>query len=897
MSRDQSALVELTRIVARIVVPASLWPLVDEEIQDELSGLSERGWPRWRREVWGAAQYLSVAARMSVERIVPSSGRRRSDLAALGGDWRADLRQAARGLRSRPSTTLTVVTTVALAVGATTSVYSVVDGVLLHPLPYPDPDRLARLWQTKAEWTISPEAEFRSSANRLGPLAPSYYDWLGLELGFESLGAYVDAAYVLQEEDGAQAIRGQESTAGLFAALGVQPILGRGLQPADDVPGAAPVVVLGESFWRDHFAGRAAALGTDLVLGGTPHTVVGVMPAGFAAPRSGRSDGMLPEGPPLLWTPLSNEARRGWKNVSVIGRLRPGVALETASDRLSAAQDAMTSIYPLYQGAWAESLLDSVVGDTRSTLAFLLAAVGLVLVVATVNIANLLTASGLGRSRELAMRAALGAGSWRLARGALAESAFLAAMGGLGGILIAWLSLPVLRSQIPPTLPRHELIGLSPGVVLFGVVVTGVTALLMGALPAALAARAVPQTALHSSARTLTSGGSADAVRQGLVVAEVSAAFVLLIGASLLATSFQRLWSVERGFATAGVVGMRVAPDPRTYRTEEERDLFTRTLAARLEELPGVSASAVNNLPLAGARSGTTLYVERPGGQLDRADALLTVALESYHDVMSIAVVAGRRFEPTDASDAPLVAMVSEITARRVWPGQSVIGQRLRTSDDSAASLQVVGVAADVRHEGLGTGVAPTVYLPASQSQRETHEMVLRIRGDVGTVVESARELVAALSPLTPVRRVIILDTAIAESVAIPRFRTVLVMGLAALAGGLALLGVYGAVSFAVTQRTKEIGVRLALGARAGNVVLRVVARGVGMGLAGVALGLLVAWGLSDGLGAFLYGITPHDPRTYLSVAVTVLLVSAAAALLPAMRAATVDPVTVLRAE
>jgi putative ABC transport system permease protein len=895
--RRRGALVQLARMLARVAVPRSLWPVVDEELQDELSGWRERGWPRWRRDVWGAAQYLAVAARVGLDRLVPSFGRSGTDHAATDGDWSADFRQAVRGLRTRPATTLTVVTTVALAIGATTSVYSVVDGVLLRPLPYPEPDRLARVWQTKAEWRTSSKAEFRADANRLGPLAPSYYDWLGSDLGFESLGAWVDAAYVLQENDGAQALRGQEATSGLFEALGVQPILGRGLQPGDDVGEAAPVVVLGETFWRDHFGGRAAALGTDLILGGTPHTVVGVMPVGFAAPMSGRSDGMLPAGQPLLWTPLSDEARRGRKNVSVVGRLRPGIALETASDRLSAMQDAMTSVYPDYKGAWAESLLDSVVGDARSTLAFLLAAVGLVLVVAIVNIANILTVSALSRRRELALRAALGAGSRRLVRGTLVESALLATIGGACGILIAWLSLPVLLTQVPPTLPRHDLIGVSPGVVLFGIAVTGMTALLMGALPAVLAAGADPQKALRSSARTFTSGGPADAVRGGLVVAEVSAAFVLLVGASLLATSFQRLWSVERGFATEGVVGMRVAPDPLAYRTEEDRDLFTRTLAARLEELPGVSASAVNNLPLAGARSGTRLYVERSDGQVERADALLTVALESYLDVMGIPVVAGRRFAATDAPEAPLVAIVSETTASRFWPGRSAIGQRLRIADDSTASLEVVGVAADVRHEGLGAAIAPTVYLPASQSRRETHEIVLRVRGDVGAALQSARTRVTALSPTTPVRRVIILDTKIAESVAIPRFRTVLVVGLAALAAGLALLGVYGVVSFAVTQRTKEIGVRLALGARSASVVLQVVARGLAVGLAGIALGLLVAWGLSKGVGAFLYEITPTDPATYVGVAFGVLIVSAAAAFVPAIRAATVDPVAVLKAE
>jgi putative ABC transport system permease protein len=793
-------------------------------------------------------------------------------------------------------TTLTVVTTVALAVGATTSVYSVVHGVLLKPLPYPEPERLARIWQTKADWGDSPEAEFRSAANRLGPLAPSYYDWLGVDVGFESLGAYVDAGYVLQHPDGAQVLRGQEATSGLFETLGIEPILGRRLQVHDDVVDAARVAVLSESFWRGRYGGRPEALGTHLLLNGTPHTVIGVMPAGFGAPTSALWNTMLPPGDPMLWTPLTDEARRGWKNVSVVGRLRPGVALEVVSERLAAAQDRMTAVYKDYRGAWAEGLLDSIVGDVPSTLWFLLAAVGLVLLVATMNIASILTASGLTRRREMAVRVALGASSGRLVRGLLVESAAMAAVGGLAGLLVAWISFPLLLRLLPPNLPRHDVIGMSASVMVFGLAVTGLAAILMGTLPAVLAARADPQDAIRTSARTYTSGRAAATVRAGLVVAEVSLAFVLLVGAALLGNSYSRLWSVERGFATEGLVAMRLAPDPASDRSAEETDQLVRTLTARLEEVPGVRASAVNNLPLSGQRSANTLYIERPGAELEIVGrALITVVLESYLDVVGIPIIAGRTFERRDAADGPPVAIVSETLARRYWPGETVLGRRLRTFDDSTASLEVVGVAADVRHEGLDAAIAPTVYVPASQSQRETLELVLRVRGDIGDAVESARRAIASSSSTTPVTRVTILDEAIADSVAVPRFRTILVVGLAGLAAVLALLGVYGVVSFVVAQRTKEIGVRMALGAHPLDEIRRVVGGGFKLGLAGAALGLCMAWSAADAVGGFLFEITATDPPTYIGVVVAVLGLVCVAAYVPARRAAGVDPIEVLR--
>jgi len=889
--------VRIARRLARALATPPMWSVLDDDLQDELAERVESGWSSPRREFWGAWQYLCVGVRFLPERIsagLPPWGEVRS----VTQDWRLELRQAFRALRVRPMTTLSVVVTVALAVGATTSVYSVVDGVLLKPLPYPESDRLARVWQTEATWGDAQATEFRSAANRLTPLAPSYYDWLDVDVGFSALGAYVDAGFVLQTPAGATARRGQEASSGFFDALGVEPALGRRLQPEDDVEGATRVVVLGETLFRDTFGAEPGVLGDEMVLNGQAHVIIGVMPAGFEPPPSGSGGQTLGETEPVLWTPLTREARRGWKNVSVLGRLAPGVALEAASDRLAAAQAGMEAIYPDYRGAWAESLLDSVVGDVRSTLWFLLSTVALVLVVANVNIANVLTASGLSRRRELAVRAALGAGSRRLAGSLLLESAILAALGGLGGVLLGWLTLPVLLEFVPPSLPRQEVIGMSAGVLFFGIGVTAGTALLTGVLPALAAAKADPQDALRRSSGSVSGGPAAHRIRAGLVVTEVSLAVVLLVGAGLLGNSYLRLWTVDRGFATQGLAAMWVVPDPAAHGTREAADDFARALATSIEALPGIEATVANHLPLSGLRSGTEIYMERAVGPMELADnAILTVVLDNYFDVLGIPLVRGRSFNRADTEDAPRVAIVSQDMARRFWGEEGAIGQRLRTYDDSTTSIQIVGVASDVRHEGLAAAVAPTVYLPASQSDRDTNEVILRVQGGLGDALQSARVAVTALSPGTPVRRELVLERTISESVAIPRFRTALVLSLAVLAAALALLGVYGVVSHTVAQSRKEIGVRMALGAHASAEVNRVLMGGLRLGIAGVTLGIVMAWSLADVLDAFVFGIAATDPGTYLAVGLSVLLVCGLATWVPARRAATVQPVAVLKSE
>ncbi len=808
--------------------------------------------------------------------------------------WLIDLKQAVRAMRLRPGAALTVIATVALAVGATTAVYSVVHGVLLRPLPYPDAERLARVWQTRADWRDSSNAPLRALADRLPPSAPALRHWSEERTGFASLGGYVDASFVLQGQDGAEVLRGQEATAGFFRALGISPLLGRSVQPADDEAGAPRVVVLGEALWRSRFEGRREILGSNLPLDGIPHTIIGVMPGGFQPPTWD-----IAAGRPELWVPLTEEARVGDKSVSVIGRLEADVALAAVAARIASSQQRLAVVDPANQGkrgARVVSLLDSVVGETRATLWFLLGAVALVLVIATVNIANILAVLGLERRRELAVRAALGAGERRLIRGMFVESGVMTAVGGLAGVLLAWASLPVLLHLVPATIPRQEHIGVSPGVLLFGVAMTGATALLVGVFPAILAARAQPQEVLRSSPKGMTAGRAGSRFRATLVVAEVSLAFVLLIGAALLGSSFVKLWSVDRGFTTEGLLAMTVVPDPQVHGTRDEEDAFTRALQERLSAMPGVSASVANNVPLSGD-SSATFFQLAPGksdGAIEEAKALISVGLENYLDVMGIPVVLGRAFDRRDSRDALPVALVNQALARRFWPGESPIGKRLRRGEQDPWR-EIVGVAADVRHVGLSSAVEPKVYLPAPQSRRSTYDWILRTEGPLAPTLRAAKEVVASLSPTTPVSRVIVLDESIAEAVAVPRFRTFFVISLAVLAGILALLGVYGVLSFAVAQRQKEIGIRIALGARTLDVVRGVVGSGLRLTLAGIAVGLVLVSLGSAAIEQFLFETNTNDWLAYLAITVSVLLVGCAAAFLPARRAAAVDPIGALK--
>jgi len=874
------------RLAIRLLVPRALRDEVEGDLAERLEEIGRtrgaRAAGRWLR--W---QLLSLA-RWPFRADRGRSGTTRGH--ASGWWW--DLRLSARALRLRPAPALVVVLTIGVAVGATTSVFTVVEGVLLRPLPYPDADRLVRVWQTKESWHDSPNSQLRAFADRFPASVPVSRDWQTSDTGLQSVGAFSSRTFVLQDSQGALVIEGQSVTSGYFDALAVPPQIGRTVWLEDDPIGAPPVVVLSDAFWADRFGRDPAVLGTALTLGGTAYTVVGVMPPGFQAPF----------GPHEVWTTLDEEEKaqgRDSQFLDVVGRLEDGVSTEMAAERLATVQAGLATAYPDDQGDLGSRvmpLLDSIVGDVSATLWFLLGAVGLVLLVAVLNIANVLTVLGIARRREIAVKAALGAGSGRLVRSLFVENAVLAGAGGVLGILIAWAAMPALLALVPPGVPRQDAIGMSPRVLAFGLLVTAATVLAVGVLPALQAAGTAPGEAMRTSTRGATGGRAGNRLRAGMVCIEVAAACLLLVAAGLFANSFLRLWTTDRGFETEGVAVMITVPDPIEYPEREDRDRFVRALRDRLESIPGVDATATNQVPLTRSSSTTTYYVERPDGEDEETNVLITVALENYHDVLRIPLVAGRSFRRDDTDDVSPVAIVNQAMADRYWPGASPIGRRLRPRRDGPWT-EVVGVVGNVRHQGLDVEPEPKLYVPATQSARATTRWVLRVQGDMAAALDLARREVTALSPSTPVREVQVLEESISSSVAVPRFRTLLVASLAVLAGALALIGLYGVVTFAVTQRFREIGVRMALGADAAGVVRNEVVSGVRLAIIGVAAGLAVAWSASDVLGDFLFGVRPTDPATYAVIAVVVTAVSGAAVWLPARKAASVDPVTVLNSE
>lgn len=882
------------RRLARALTPASFWRMVDDDLKEELKSRRSEGAPAVALVAWAAAQYLRIAIQLAFEEV--SWRWRRPE--ALRGGWALDFKQAWRSIRRRPTHSALVILTIAIAVGATTSVYSVVDSVLIKPLPYPESHRLVRVWQTRAEGLGGPGAP---AADRLPTNAPIYFDWKRSKVGFESLGAYGDLGFVWSSGDGTRVIKGQMADSGTFEALSVEPQLGRWITAADEVPERPEVVILSDRLWRSSFSARPDVLGSEIVLNRRVHRVIGVMPPDFRPPVDPTSSGRLAGAEPLLWTPLTAEAKRGHRSVAVLARLGSRDDLAVVQSRFQAVHNRLVLGHDEWQrgnDVRLEPLLESYVGDVRSTLLFLLGAVGLVLLVAIVNITNMLAAQSLHRRRDLAVHSALGAGAGRLVRGRLVESGLLAGLGGVLGTVIAWWLLPIAAQRLPPDLPRLDSISMNLRVLLGAASLTGLTAMLVGLFPAAMAARTDPHKAMSLSARGSSAGalgGRASKVRSCLVVAEVAAACILLIGAALLLTSFERLWAVDRGFETQGLVAFYLVPDYRTMPDRPSEDRFHAGLKAALEEIPGVKASAMNNLPLSGQGSGSKIFL---GDHSTESTAGISVGREHAMAVVGVPLVKGRLFHSGDSATSPPVAIINRTLADTHWPDGDAIGQRLSVFGSEDIRREIVGITEDVRQYDLAEGPQPEVYLPAAQSNRVTHEWVLRIDGDIASSVDRARQVISSVSPTTAVARVLVLDEAITQSVAVPRFRSWLLAAMATLAGLLALLGVYGVVAFSVAQRRKEIGVRKALGARSGQVVtglvgsgLRLVAAGLGVGLASAGW---TAWTLSDVLAPLLFRVSPGEPWIYTAVAASVVLVGAFAAYVPARRASAVSPVEVL---
>lgn len=810
-----------------------------------------------------------------------------------------ELRVVLRNLRRSPAFAAVVVLTLALGVGATTALYSVVDGVLLRPLPYPEPERIVHLWQVNA-----------GSTGATNVSDPNFADWQARTRSFAAMAQVANRGAV-SVVGGAEPVRAAVASVSrdYFTVMGVRPLVGRGFLPEEQQPGAPPAVIVSHAFWQAQLGGAPSLRGRTLTFGDRVHAVVGVMPPTFDHPAGA-----------ALWTPRELEPVRESRtahNWQVVARLRDGVTTAAAAQELGALSRRMKAEHG--EETWMVDatlvpLREQLVGHTRPALLVLLGASALLLLIAGANVTNLLLARAATRQGEIAVRLALGAGRARLAAQFLTEALVLALAGGALGILLAVAGLRLLLAVEPGQLPRVGEVGVRWSVLAFAVAVSVLTAVAVGLFTAWRGTQGDVRDALSQSQRTQAGSGASQRLRGALAVTQVALTLVLLVGAGLLARSFVRLAEVDPGFRTRGAVLLDLSLPPVTDSAAAARQLRTHAeLTARLSRLPGVRAvGGTNALPLQGrGASGTFLIMRRVDEPLAMADlprlmrdpsrtgyAEFRVADGGYFGAMGIPLVQGRLFEPRDDARAPHVALVSQSLASTRWPGQDAVGRVIQfgNMDGDLTPFTVVGVVGDVRDASLAAEPKPTFYANARQRPTSASEftLVLHTEADPAAVIPAARRIVRELAPEVP-PRLRTLDTVVAASLADRRFNLVLlgVFGGAALL--LAVLGVYSVIAYLVTQRRREIGVRIAIGATSADVLRFVVAQGARLALAGVAIGVLAALAAGRLLEGMLYGVSATDPVAYAAVALLLLGIALAASWLPARRATRVHPMTVLR--
>ncbi len=806
-----------------------------------------------------------------------------------------DLRYSLRMLARAPGLTIAAVLALSLSIGANTSIFSIVDRVLLRPLPYDEPDGLVTAWNTWEEKGFS----------QLAVVPSDFVEWRRQAEVFEGLAASRGVELNLTGGQEAEQIHGARVSWNLFPLLRVQPALGRGFLESEDLPGAERVTILSHGLWQRRFGGRREVIGESIVLDGRPHRIVGVMPAGFQFAVEWKRTGLVTT-PIDVWVPLALEQwemNNGFE-LTVVGRLKQGIALERARAELETIGARIEAENPDHKGIGVRvvGLHDLLTHDVRPAVAALAAAVGLVLLIACANVANLLLAKASGRRREIAVRAALGAGRGRLARQLLVESIVLAAAAGLLGVLLASALTPLLSSYAPAAVLRMGAIAIDFRVLVFTAGLSLLSAIVFGLAPVLHALGVNLEGALRSSARAGFEGRRQKSVRKVLVVAEIALAVLLVVGAGLLVQSFYRVIAIDPGFETSNLAMARVSLPAETYPSAARRTTFFDDLLSRLENVPGIElASASSSAPLEQSRE---VFFRVEGqtvdGDVKQAPSAISWSVDpGYLRVMGIPLVKGRFLSETDTRDSEIVVVVNEEMARRHWPGEDPIGKRVREgySGSSQPWMRVVGVVGSIRQHGLQSEVKPGMYVSYRQSPPREMTVIVRSRLEPAAVASAIRKAVRDIDPNQPVAAVRTMDDVLAQSVAPRRFSTSLATAFALLALLLAATGVYALMSYAVSRRTAEIGIRKALGAPSRSIVGQVLAEGLSLAGAGLAIGCLGAVWLTELLSSELYGVKATDPVTFAGSCALLLVVAAAACLLPALRADAVDPVVTLRQE
>ena len=800
-------------------------------------------------------------------------------------DLRHDLRYGVRILIKNPGFTLVALLTLALGIGANSAIFSVVNSVLLRPLPYHQPDRLVMVWHNNTK-EGKPD-DFIAY--------PSFLDLRAQSQRLEDAAALTPLwRFVLPGSDGHEQVDGHWVSSSFFQVLGVQPLKGRGFTANEDRPGGVPAVIVSYRLWRNHFDGDPNILGRAVPLNNSAAPIVGVMPPGFR---------FLDDVD--LWAPLSQnpflERGRGVRLLRMVGRLAPGATVAQAQAEMEGIAGRLERAYPDTNtglGARVIALDDQLVGGIRLALLVLMAGVGCVLLIACVNVASLLVARAAAREKEIALRSALGAGRLRLVRQFLTESVVLALLGGAGGLLCAFWGLRLLRGLSPPGLPRVDEISLDGAVLGFTLLVSLLAGLVFGLLPALQLSRGSLQESLKEGGRTTATGGTSR-IRNVLAVAEMALALALLVAAGLLIRSFARLIHVDPGFRSDHVLTMQLSV-PSSYSQPGQRLALYKEMFARLEALPGVaSAGGVTRLPL-GAGVTTTLEIEgRPVSPGEQPEIEFRRASTHYFAAMGIPLRTGRVFTERDTAAAPPVAVITEGAARRFWPGENPIGRRVRflPGGSDAPWYTIVGVVGDVKHFGLDAEARPELYMHFDQGPPGGPLLAIRTSGDPTNLAAAARRELRRLEKELVISRVKTMTELVSESVAQRRFHALLLGGFAAVALALAAVGIYGVMAHAVTQRTHEIGVRMAMGAQPGDVFRLVIGQGMLLALLGVGIGLVSALGVTRFLERLLFGVEPMDLLTFGAAALFLSAVAFVACYVPARRATRVDPMAALRYE
>ncbi len=800
-----------------------------------------------------------------------------------------DLRYGARMLLMNPGFTAVALVTLALGIGANAAIFSVVNATLLRPLPFDDPDRLIMIRETKLpqfpEFSVSPG---------------NFLDWKKQNTVFERLVAMQDASFNLIGVSDPERLRGMRVTDGFFAMLGARPHMGRDFLPEEDQPGRANVVILSHGLWQRRFGADPNIVNRAITFSGGSYTVVGVMPASF---RFG-------DGGAEFWTPMAFTAEQAQQHgshyVSAIGRLKPGVALAQARSEMSMIADRLAKQYPDNNTGWnvrLTPLLEYTVSSVKPALLVLLGAVAFVLLIACVNVANLLLARSAAREKEIAIRVSLGAGRWRIARQLLTESALLALAGGTVGLTLAKWGKDLLLALAPEDLPRLSDVALDGRALAFTAALSLLTGLGFGLFPALQASNIrgpnLNET-LKDAGRGSTDDGRRRLIRGSLVVLEVALALVLLVGAGLLIKSFLRLRSVDPGFNPAGALTAQIPLSQRKYPEDSQRVAFYTQLIEKVAALPGVQAAgAAMVTPLSGNDFVLGFRIEGrppyPAGS--EPDTNYYSVTPGYFKAMGIPLLRGRLFTERDTKDAPRVIIINETMAKRFFPGEDPIGKRLHVTMGPVLYREIVGIVGDVKHYSLDQEAKAQTYEPYAQQPFSGMTLVARTSGDPAGLSSAIRGEVLKIDKELPISNVKTLEQYLSTSIAQQRFSVLLLGIFAAVAMALACVGIYGVLSYSVTQRRREIGVRMALGAARRDVLRLVVGHAMLLTLIGVAIGLGAAFALTRVMSTLLFGVSATDPMTFGLIALLLIAVALLAALVPARRATKVDPMVALRCE